>query len=63
MYVQDLLKKRLKSLYEVDLKKCKNLDELKMEIDNYMNYYNNYIYQWNLNKTIPVQYRNYLSKQ
>ncbi|MBY6807700.1 hypothetical protein FC826_00715 [Clostridium botulinum] len=45
IYVQDLLKKRPKSLYEVDFKKCKNLDELKMEIDNYMNYYNNYIYQ------------------
>ncbi|KEJ00096.1 hypothetical protein N494_03545 [Clostridium botulinum A2B7 92] len=48
---------------EAYLKKCENLDELKMEIDNYMNYYNNYRYQWNLNKMTPVRYRNHLSKQ
>lgn len=45
---------------EVDLKKYENLNQLKIEIDNYMNYYNNYRYQWNLNKMTPVQYRNHL---
>src|SRR3712207_9300713 len=45
---------------EVDLKKYENLNQLKREIDNYMNYYNNYRYQWNLNKMTPVQYRNHL---
>ncbi|MEG0857667.1 MAG: IS3 family transposase, partial [Terrisporobacter sp.] len=29
-------------------------------IDNYMNYYNNYRYQWDLNKMTPVKYRNHL---
>ena len=30
------------------------------EIDDYMDYYNNYRYQWNLSKMTPVQYRNHL---
>ena len=29
-------------------------------IDDYMDYYNNYRYQWNLSKMTPVQYRNHL---
>ncbi len=45
---------------EVDFKKCNSIDELKSEIDDYMNYYNNYRYQWNLNKMTPVEYRNHL---
>lgn len=45
---------------EVNLKKCTNLDEVRKEIDEYMDYYNNYRYQWNLNKMTPVQYRNHL---
>ncbi|WP_455542524.1 IS3 family transposase, partial [Intestinibacter sp.] len=28
--------------------------------DNYMDYYNNFRYQWNLKKLTPVQYRNQL---
>ncbi|WP_455543827.1 IS3 family transposase, partial [Intestinibacter sp.] len=27
---------------------------------NYMDYYNNFRYQWNLKKLTPVQYRNQL---
>ena len=45
---------------EVDLKKYENLNQLKIEIDNYMKYYNNYRYQWNLNKMTPVQHINHL---
>lgn len=45
---------------EVDLKTCITLEELEAEIDNYMNYYNNYRYQWTLEKLAPVQYRNQL---
>ncbi|MGL4730220.1 MAG: IS3 family transposase, partial [Clostridium sp.] len=29
-------------------------------IKQYMIYYNNYRYQWNLEKMTPVQYRNHL---
>ncbi|OLS33502.1 IS3 family transposase, partial [Bacillus sp. MRMR6] len=43
-------------------KPCTSLDELKREIKQYMIYYNNYRYQWNLNKMTPVQYRNHLIK-
>lgn len=45
---------------EVDIKNCNTLEELKSEIDSYIEYYNNYRYQWNLNKMTPVQYRNHL---
>ncbi|MBT2701607.1 IS3 family transposase, partial [Bacillus sp. ISL-40] len=45
---------------EVDYKSCKTLEELKAKINHYMVYYNNYRYQWNLNKMTPIQYRNHL---
>lgn len=45
---------------EVNFKNCYSIHDLKSEIDNYMNYYNNYRYQWNLNKMTPVKYRNHL---
>lgn len=34
--------------------------ELQLEIDRYINYYNNHRYQWGLKKMTPVQYRNHL---
>ncbi|MBO3445027.1 IS3 family transposase, partial [Clostridium sp. CCUG 7971] len=37
-----------------------NLEEVKREIAEYMEYYNNYRYQWNLKKMTPVQYRSNL---
>lgn len=46
---------------EVNFKVCNCLDEVKDEIDKYMNYYNNYRYQWNLNKMTPTQYRDHLA--
>lgn len=45
---------------EVNLKSCKTLKELKLEIKRYMTYYNEYRYQWDLKRMTPVQYRNHL---
>lgn len=45
---------------ECNIKKCANLEDLKSEIKDYMDYYNNYRPQWNLKKMTPVQYRNHL---
>lgn len=47
---------------EATIKPCTSLDELKREIKQYMIYYNNYRYQWNLNKMTPVQYRDHLNE-
>jgi putative transposase len=47
---------------EANIKSCHSLDELREEIDQYMNYYNNYRYQWKLKKMTPVEYRNHLLK-
>jgi len=47
---------------EAYIKPCETLEELKKEIKQYMIYYNNYRYQWNLKKMTPVQYRNHLLK-
>ena len=47
---------------EARIKKCQTYDELKEEINDYMDYYNNYRYQWGLKKMTPVQYRNHLLK-
>ncbi|MCB2338845.1 IS3 family transposase [Clostridium estertheticum] len=45
---------------EIDYKSCDTFTELHTLIDNYMDYYNNYRYQWGLKKLTPVQYRNQL---
>jgi Transposase and inactivated derivatives len=45
---------------EVDFKICTTFSEVHAAIKNYMNYYNNYRYQWGLKKLAPVQYRNQL---
>ena len=45
---------------EVDIKPCNTFDELHTLISDYIDYYNNDRYQWNLNKMTPIQYRNYL---
>lgn len=45
---------------EIDLMNCKSYIEVYYEIKRYMNYYNNYRYQWDLKKMTPVQYRNHL---
>lgn len=45
---------------DVDFKNCKTFEELYTLIENYMQYYNNERYQWNLKKMTPVEYRNHL---
>jgi putative transposase len=39
---------------EIDLKSCINLNAVKKMIKNYITYYNNYRYQWDLKKMTPV---------
>ena len=43
---------------EIDYKNCTIIEELKILIDNYIDYYNNDRCQWNLKNLTPVQYRN-----
>ncbi|MBN1066380.1 IS3 family transposase [Clostridium botulinum] len=45
---------------EVDIKSCETFEELVKEIDDYIDYHNNFRGQWNLKKMTPVQYRNHL---
>ena len=45
---------------EIDYKNCTTIEELKILIDDYIDYYNNDRCQWNLKKLTPVQYRNQL---
>lgn len=45
---------------EVDIESCETFEELAKEIDNYIDYHNNFRGQWNLKKMTPVQYRNHL---
>ena len=45
---------------ELHLKECLDYEDLLNEIDDYMDYYNNYRYQWDLGKRSPIEYRIYL---
>lgn len=45
---------------EVDYKDCTSLRELKQLVNSYIEEYNNYRYQWGLNKMTPTQYRGHL---
>ena len=45
---------------EIHLERCYNIADLKYEINDYMDYYNNDRYQWNLAKLSPNQYATYL---
>lgn len=45
---------------EIDFKSCQTLNDVIKTIDDYIEYYNNYRYQWNLKKMTPKQYRNHL---
>lgn len=44
----------------INLSKVKNLKEVEKIISKFINYYNNYRYQWNLKKMTPVQFRDHL---
>ena len=45
---------------EIDLTNCKNFEDVKLIIDDYMDYYNTERYQWNLAKLSPNEYYEYL---
>lgn len=45
---------------EIHLERCSSFSDLKSEVDDYMDYYNNDRYQWSLAKLSPNQYVNYL---
>jgi putative transposase len=45
---------------EIHLERCNSFSDLELEIDDYMDYYNNDRYQWNLAKLSPNQYATYL---
>lgn len=45
---------------EIDLTKCKIFEDVKIIIDDWMDYYNNERYQWGLAKLSPVEYYNYV---
>lgn len=46
---------------EIDLSKCKEFTEVKEIIDDWMDYYNNERYQWNLAKLSPNEYYEYIA--
>jgi len=45
---------------EMDLKSCKNYEELEKSVAKYVNYYNNERAQWGLKKMTPAEYRCHL---
>ncbi|WP_345787944.1 IS3 family transposase [Desulfosporosinus meridiei] len=45
---------------EIHLERCNSFSDLKLEIDDYMDYYNNDRYQWRLAKLSPNKYANYI---
>ena len=45
---------------EIDLTKCNNFDEVKIIIDDWINYYNTERYQWELAKLSPDEYYEYI---
>jgi putative transposase len=47
---------------ETNFKQCQAFSMVVAEIDDYIQYYNNYRCQWTLKKMTPVEYRNHLLK-
>lgn len=45
---------------DVDYKNCKTFQEVSLVIKEYITYYNNERYQWDIKKMTPVGYRNHL---
>lgn len=46
---------------EANIRECETFKDLVKEIEDYMDYYNNYRCQWGLKKMTPVKYRNHLN--
>ena len=45
---------------EIHISECKDFESLRLEIDRWMDYYNNYRYQWKLAKLSPNEYYEYI---
>ena len=45
---------------EINISKCKTFNEVKAIIDDWIYYYNNERYQWDLVKLSPCQYYEYI---
>lgn len=45
---------------DIDYKGCKTFEELRLLVENYIQYYNHERAQWNLNKMTPVEYKDHL---
>lgn len=45
---------------EIDLSNCEKYEDVKKVIDDWMEYYNNERYQWNLAKLSPNEYYEYI---
>jgi hypothetical protein len=45
---------------DINIEHCNSFESLKAAIDDYMDYYNNDRYQWDLAKLSPNQYAEYL---
>lgn len=52
---------RMKDHIEAKLKLCETFEEVKILIDDWMDYYNNDRYQWELAKLSPTEYYQYLT--
>jgi putative transposase len=48
---------------ELEYQSCRSIEELRLRIGEYMQYYNYERKQWNRNKMTPVEYRDYLLSQ
>ena len=46
---------------EIDLSKCQSFEEVNKNIDDWMDYYNNDRYQWQLAKLSPNQFYRYVT--
>ena len=44
---------------EIDISRCNTFNDLKAVIDDYIDYYNNERYQWDLAKLSPSEYYQY----
>ena len=45
---------------DIDYKSCKSFEELHLQVEEYVRYYNNERHQWERKKMTPVEYRNHL---
>lgn len=44
-----------------DVRRCSSYDEIRSVIDDWIDYYNNERYQWDLAKLSPVEYYDYIT--